>query len=854
MRDRTMTHASLCTGIGACELAATWMGWENLFSCEIDEFCNKVLKYHYPNSVHYGNIFEQDFREWRGRIDILTAGFPCFVAGTPVLTRKGFLPIEDVQVGDEVLTTDRTYHPVECTMKHDADEIIYLRAQGMFKELKCTPNHPFYVRARKGRKFMLPEYIHASDLKKGDKIGYPIHEGDDTSFTPAFWELVGTWLADGWCDNNKRSGRKNSYNHKTIICCGKHNITRLHHVIQRAGYKYTLTEDKSIYKAIICDEWLCDFLNDFGKYAHGKHLSPQCFILDNARKKSLLKGWFADGYVCQNGSIKITTVSEKLSLDMAQIARDVYRCPVSISKKTSKRTCIIDGRVVNERPQFCITISRSDRYGFYENGFVWCNVKSIRKEKESNTVYNLAVNEEHSYNVYGIAVHNCQPFSVAGARNGAEDDRYLWPEVLRVISEVRPTWFIGENVSGIITMVLPGEETKVGSYTDVCGESYTMCEKRQRYVIEQIRIDLASIGYSVQPVVIPACAVGAPHRRDRVWFLARRDDVTDTGGAGLQETGTQQRATGVAGDGIQGITTNPSESGFQERVDDGKREVAEETRTREDDGLERLGGKQITTYSQRVGSDKIHENLQPEQPDGPIVDSIGGERDAADPTEQRLQGNINSREQTEKGRNDHFREHVTGLGKPTDWRNFPTQSPVRKRYDGISNNVVRYINQEVYDAIKEYIRREDLPRVWEAFQEKEIRGKIGRLYEIPEPDILLEILQRTSKDERPESEQEMLSCFSKETSERILCYLRKHGTFTSSSLGQKYQEQFTREFGDTMCDLSHEIALATKKIIDECETTRLRWRQESIKALGNSMVPPLVYEIFLAIEKVEQIK
>lgn len=411
MRDRTMTHASLCTGIGACELAATWMGWENLFSCEIDEFCNKVLKHHYPKAIHYGNIFEQDFREWRGRVDVLTAGFPC------------------------------------------------------------------------------------------------------------------------------------------------------------------------------------------------------------------------------------------------------------------------------------------------------------------------------------------QPFSFAGKRNGAEDDRYLWPEVLRVISEVRPTWFIGENVGGIITMVLPGEETKVGSYTDICGENYTFYEKRQRYIIEQIRIDLASIGYSVQPVVIPACAVGAPHRRDRVWFLARRDDVTDTDGnghssrgeskeskecrcgnisqqekrgnstewidglfrfsrftpdtdgAGLQETGTQQRATGVAGDGLQGSTphsksdgsyrtpgtagkktersdwkeieqpiigskirtsSNPSKQGFQERVNDGKREVAEEARTRADDGLERLGGKQITTYSQRVGSDKIHEHLQPEQPNGAIVDSISGER--------------------------YDRRCI----KIPDWQNFPTQSPVCDRDDGIS--------------------------------------------------------------------------------------------------------------------------------------------------------------------------
>lgn len=53
-----MTHASLCTGIGACELAATWMRWENLFSCEVDEFCNRVLKHHYPKAKHKNNMIQ----------------------------------------------------------------------------------------------------------------------------------------------------------------------------------------------------------------------------------------------------------------------------------------------------------------------------------------------------------------------------------------------------------------------------------------------------------------------------------------------------------------------------------------------------------------------------------------------------------------------------------------------------------------------------------------------------------------------------------------------------------------------------------------------------------------------------
>jgi len=85
----------------------------------------------------------------------------------------------------------------------------------------------------------------------------------------------------------------------------------------------------------------------------------------------------------------------------------------------------------------------------------------------------------------------CQPFSCAGQRRGKADDRYLWPQMLRVIAEARPAWIVAENVAGIIEMELEG----------VC-------------------VDLEAEGYEVWPVIIPACAVGAPHRRDRVWIIA----------------------------------------------------------------------------------------------------------------------------------------------------------------------------------------------------------------------------------------------------------------------------------------------------------------------------------------------
>jgi len=93
----------------------------------------------------------------------------------------------------------------------------------------------------------------------------------------------------------------------------------------------------------------------------------------------------------------------------------------------------------------------------------------------------------------------CQPFSAAGKRKGADDNRYLWPQMLRVIQEVRPAFVVGENVAGLLSM----DSGKV---------------------FEQICTSLEDEAYEVESFVIPACAKGAPHRRDRVWIIAHSLD------------------------------------------------------------------------------------------------------------------------------------------------------------------------------------------------------------------------------------------------------------------------------------------------------------------------------------------
>lgn len=117
----------------------------------------------------------------------------------------------------------------------------------------------------------------------------------------------------------------------------------------------------------------------------------------------------------------------------------------------------------------------------------------------------------------------CQPFSSAGQRRGANDDRYLWPEMLRAIREIQPSFVIGENVAGILSMVQPGKTFKMGGQMSLFGESNDIYRKEQQFVTETVCSDLEREKYSIQPFVIPACSVGAPHKRDRVWFIARRN-------------------------------------------------------------------------------------------------------------------------------------------------------------------------------------------------------------------------------------------------------------------------------------------------------------------------------------------
>ena len=136
----------------------------------------------------------------------------------------------------------------------------------------------------------------------------------------------------------------------------------------------------------------------------------------------------------------------------------------------------------------------------------------------------------------------CQPYSSAGKRLGKEDSRHLWPQMLRTIQEIQPTWVVGENVRGLTNW-------------------------NGGLVFDEVQADLEAEGYEVTPFLLPACAVNAPHRRDRIWFVAYSSSASQ----GAKELRQIRPENGkVSTEGTQTIYDASRPDGFEGTITDTK--------------------------------------------------------------------------------------------------------------------------------------------------------------------------------------------------------------------------------------------------------------------------------------------
>ena len=215
----------------------------------------------------------------------------------------------------------------------------------------------------------------------------------------------------------------------------------------------------------------------------------------------------------------------------------------------------------------------------------------------------------------------CQPFSLAGKRKGTEDERYLWHEMLRAIQEIKPKFVIAENVYGIVNI-------------------------DGGMVFEQVCLDLENEGYEVQPFVIPACAKDAPHRRDRVWFVAYSSSY-----GGQKNTKRQQS-------------------------------------TNEEDKKQPKRSHNSRTSSNTNGIDWRGEFKGDRQQEGDTLRQSAKDNgeygNASNTSDTRLQGSEekgNLRQSGEK------RDELTSRPLRPNWEEFPTQSPLCRRDDGLSERL-----------------------------------------------------------------------------------------------------------------------------------------------------------------------
>ena len=263
----------------------------------------------------------------------------------------------------------------------------------------------------------------------------------------------------------------------------------------------------------------------------------------------------------------------------------------------------------------------------------------------------------------------CQPYSTAGKRLGKEDERHLWPEMLRVIRFVRPRWVVGENVHGIISW-------------------------NEGMVFDELQADLEAEGYEVWPYVLPACGVNAPHRRDRVWFVAYNNN-RDRQKVGFQ-TRREKHVDRLKG---AGFTPNPqhdghptTEGGRSDGADSPGREEGQNS-TKQFEGVcesGELGGLWDAFNPDDQGTSGGFGQIQ--EADGEIPErnndakfGYTGGTDAPNTERNGLEHSEKPRElrqsqgETRGSSARHF--------KAESWARFPTQPPIRSRNDGISTEL-----------------------------------------------------------------------------------------------------------------------------------------------------------------------
>lgn len=539
MKLQHIRVGSFFSGLGAFEKALEKLNipHEIAFYCEIDKYASQSfsLIHNVPESLNLWDITKVDETKLPD-FDLMTWGFPCFPGGTLVMTSKGHKEIQDINVGDKVLTHKNRFKKVVKTMQKPCSALYNVKVFGV-EEFNVTAEHPFYVRKFKRvwdcanktnkRLFGEPEWVEVKDLDKNCYIGIAINQKSKLPLWQGYeykhqnritkcknelnfenenlWWLIGRYMGDGWTSVTDRKSKPNSPNYRTIICCAKSEINDITQKLDGL-FSYSVAEGRTVYKIHIVNKELTLFLQQFGQGASNKRITSDILNLPVCLLESFLKGYFsADGCYSQ-GLYKATSVSRQLTYGIQACIHKVYHRPCALYKSKRHKTSVIEGRTINQKDTYSIAFKKENGKqdkAFYEDGYIWIPFKRKDVIEFNDNVYNFEVEEDNSYTAFNLIVHNCQDISVAGKQLGViegETRSGLYYDGIRILRHKKPKYSIIENVKNLTS------------------EAF-------RPVFYQILCDLEDAGYKSYWQVLNAKDYGVPQNRERVFIVSIRNDV-----------------------------------------------------------------------------------------------------------------------------------------------------------------------------------------------------------------------------------------------------------------------------------------------------------------------------------------
>jgi site-specific DNA-cytosine methylase len=465
----------------------------------------------------------------------------CFPAGTMILTRQGYRAIEEIAVGDEVLTHEQRWRRVTATMS-TVRPLLRLRGHG-HPGLLVSGEHPFYARYRTNvwhnaeRRYertlgpagwtpaseLGPDWYWATprEFPSAEVPPVPERKGRCTTISAALLWLAGRYLADGWT-------RLTETRADLVITCGRHEVDALRTKLAlwpRTGMRsgsdelaWNERETGTAYQFTAAHRGLVEWLRDhFGHGAAEKTIPGWALGMSEPLRRALLDGYLSgDGYRGQKQGqplVQAYTVSKALAFGIKALAASLGYS-ASIYFRASPPD-VIEGRKVNVRPAWSVRwrdpVDSGHRQTVRAGGLEWAPIREQEDTGTSSEVFNLSVEEDESYVADGIVVHNCTHFSRAkGGKPRSAKIRALAWVVIRWASKVRPRVIIMENVEEFLTWGPLDEK----GYPN---------PKRAGQTFRTWLTRLRNLGYKVEYRKLNAANYGAPTTRTRLFFIARCD-------------------------------------------------------------------------------------------------------------------------------------------------------------------------------------------------------------------------------------------------------------------------------------------------------------------------------------------